>query len=183
MQRFGKRLFRILFLLTIVFVPAALGQLTEIENKLPKNVPLKIEFKNYDKENWLRDLEIKVTNTGNKPIYYLALTLWLDATYPENLGPGSGKQQVISFEFGDLRKFYSTEGKYLAGLDDPAINPGDFYVFTVPENTLKNRELLEQRADFRDPQRGELEHSFTNFGDGTGILKGGTPFSKKKDDI
>ena len=58
-------------LLVIIFSSNnSFGQLLEIENKIPKNVPIKIEFEHQDSEDWARDLEIKVTNTGKKPIYF-----------------------------------------------------------------------------------------------------------------
>src|SRR5258705_1606336 len=51
------------------------------ENKIPPQVPLKVKIKK-DKEekaldpnnkNWFRDIEIEVTNTSDKPIYFLSL--------------------------------------------------------------------------------------------------------------
>ena len=39
---------------------------------LPKHVPLKIKAKNIKSKKWAHDLEIEVTNTSNKPIYYLS---------------------------------------------------------------------------------------------------------------
>lgn len=165
-----------LVIMCAVFVSGAFGQLTEIKNKLPKNVPLKVEFKNYDKENWWHDLEIKVTNTGNKPIYYLSMYLWLDSTYPENVGPGSGKQMAISFDFGDLRRFFSSTNGEVAALDDPAIRPGESYTFKVDDGTVKGWDLLKNQLRFSEPESAELTHGWTNFGDDTGILPGGTPW-------
>jgi hypothetical protein len=150
------------------------GQLTEIENKLPKIVPLEVEFKNYDKENWWHDLEIKVTNTGKRPIYYLSLYLWLDANYPQNVGPGSGKQMAIYFEFGDIKRFFSTSNGEMARPDDPAILAGESYTFTVGDNYIKGWDLLKKSGSFAEPVKGKLEHGFTNFGNGTGLEPGGT---------
>ncbi|HYO07026.1 MAG TPA: hypothetical protein VER14_08580, partial [Phototrophicaceae bacterium] len=42
-----------------------------IINSVPEKLPLKIEFINLDKEDFLNELEIKVTNTGDKAIYSL----------------------------------------------------------------------------------------------------------------
>jgi hypothetical protein len=164
----------LLVLLTVAPEHRALGQLARIDNKIPKSVPLEVEFKNYDKKDWWRDLEVKVTNTGKKPIYYLWLILWLDAT------DQNGKQRAISFKFGDVGKFYSTSNEEVAKADDPAILPGETYVFTADSSAVKFWNLLQRRGAFAEPQKGVLDHGFTSFGDGTGLLAGGTLFSQKK---
>jgi hypothetical protein len=51
----------------------------QLEDAIPKHVPIKVKikaekekaFKDLHNEKWLRDLEIEVTNTGTKPIYFL----------------------------------------------------------------------------------------------------------------
>src|SRR5438270_12982326 len=92
----SSRAARRLLLLFFLFVAAVFliqGVLTlgvaqsteerELKDKTPTHVPIKIKikaekeklFKDVTNENWLRDLEIEVTNTGNKPIYYIGLTI------------------------------------------------------------------------------------------------------------
>lgn len=164
----------------LVLVPLASeqnvwGQLSEIENQIPKNVPVKVEFKNYESEKWVHDLEIEVTNTGKKPIYYLKMILWLDVT-----NPVSGRQRAFSFKFGDIRKFYSIDNGETAGPDDPAILPNESYTFKIDPGSVKGFDMGKKRSDFIEPRTANFEHSFTSFGDGTGILKGGTPFQQKK---
>ena len=53
------------------FVGNLSGQGIVLENKLPKSVPLKIEFSGNDNLSWWYDIEVKVTNKGKKPIYFL----------------------------------------------------------------------------------------------------------------
>lgn len=56
------------------------------ENTIPKAVPIKVKikkekqqsFRDLKNEKWLRELEIELTNTGEKPIYYLDLLLVSD---------------------------------------------------------------------------------------------------------
>src|SRR5438046_8804641 len=51
----------------------------QVENKIPKHVPITIKlkkekekaFKDIKNEKWLQDFELEVTNTSNKPIYFL----------------------------------------------------------------------------------------------------------------
>ena len=61
-----------------ISVSLAHAQLEQIETRIPKNVPIKVEFKNYESTNWVHNLEIIVTNSGKKPIHFLFLSLTLD---------------------------------------------------------------------------------------------------------
>ncbi len=53
------------------------------ENKIPAHIPIKIKikkekeesFKDLKNEKWLREFELEVTNTGDKPIYYLEIVM------------------------------------------------------------------------------------------------------------
>jgi hypothetical protein len=55
------------------------------ENKIPAHIPIKIKikkekeesFKDLKNEKWLREFELEVTNTGDKPIYFLYIMLGL----------------------------------------------------------------------------------------------------------
>src|SRR2546423_13624686 len=55
----------------------------EIEDKIPKHLPIKIKikkekekaFKDLKNDNWMRDVEFEVTNTGDKPIYFLYIVV------------------------------------------------------------------------------------------------------------
>lgn len=49
----------------------------EFRTGLPKHIPLKIHAKNVNSKKWANDLEIEVTNTSNRPIYYFDLILHL----------------------------------------------------------------------------------------------------------
>ena len=171
---FLSLLIYVVILLSVAPEQRVLSQLSSIENKIPRSVPLKIGFKNYDKENWWRDLQITAANTGNKPIYYLWLILWLDTT------DGNGKQRALSFKCGNVEKFYSTSNEETAREGDVAILPGETYIFMLDSSSVKFWNLLKQRDVFSEPRKAVLDHGFTSFGDGTGLLAGGTPFSQKK---
>lgn len=157
-------------LLLFVVVSPLLGQLTEIESKLPKSVPMKVEFKNYDKETWWHDLEIEVTNNERKPFYYLDLGLWLDITNDE------GKPYGLSLSYGDTGRFFSATNGETANPGDPAILPGQSYIFKIGKNYVKNWDIRKNLGRFVEPHHAELTHGWTNFGDGTGLLPSGTPW-------
>jgi hypothetical protein len=55
----------------------------EVLDKIPKHLPIKVKvrkperLKDAQNEDWLGELEVEVTNTGTKPIYYLRIHLAL----------------------------------------------------------------------------------------------------------
>src|SRR6266436_81469 len=67
----------------------------QVENKIPKHVPITIKlkrekekaFKDLKNEKWLQDFELEVSNTSNKPIYFLLLWLELPDTKGYNNNP------------------------------------------------------------------------------------------------
>ncbi|MGB7209517.1 MAG: hypothetical protein WBD27_12710 [Pyrinomonadaceae bacterium] len=160
--------------LTAALSPLVLGQLTEIKYTFPKSVPLEVKFKHYDKENWWHDLEIKVTNTGKKPIYFLDLGLWFDITNEK------GNPYGITIGFGDVRRFFSTTNGEIAKEGDPAILPKESYTFRIGDNYVRGWDLRKKLGTFVEPRTAKLEHGFTNFGDGTGLEPGGTPWRTAK---
>src|SRR5437868_6895470 len=75
----------------------------EIEDKIPKHLPIKIKikkekekaFKDLSNDNWMRDVEFEVTNTGDKPIYFLRFEIvLLDVTAP------NGTNIAFPFDYG-----------------------------------------------------------------------------------
>lgn len=73
-----------------------------IEDQIPPGVPIEVEIKNIKTDSLLRDIEIKVTNTAKKPIYFLELGIVL----PDNLSPDGypiafplryGRPELIKF--------------------------------------------------------------------------------------
>lgn len=169
----ARHLFGLTFLLLIFFLSceSVFSQLTKIENKIPKNAPIKVEFRHVDSENWVRDLEVKVTNVGKKPIYYLYLLIILDVKTEDGASKG------FTFHFGNGKTLYSTEG--LAKPDDSAILPDESNIFRIDKDTADAWDLGTRRSNFVVPRSAELVLGWLNFGDGTGIDGGGTTFKKK----
>lgn len=74
----------------------------EVETKIPKHVPIKIKlktekeraFKDLKNANWQRDFELEVTNTSDKPIYFLEL--WVE--YPEVI-TGNGHRLGVPLRY------------------------------------------------------------------------------------
>lgn len=140
----------------------------ELEDRIPKHLPIKVKirtekekaFKNLENSAWLRDLEIEIRNTGNKPIYFLLVALHL----PES--PIGESHEVISLGYGRsaLSKF---EEKILP--DDVPIRPNETYILRVPEKLAVAWQR--HRNETGSPRITKLWLSFhlLNFGDGTGF--------------
>ena len=148
--------------------PSLFGQLT-IEKKIPKNVPIQIEFVNDDSPNWFRDLNIKVTNVGNKPIRFLFLDLVLD-TLAED-----GHRWGFPLTFGNRSLYSTTE---LAKSTDISLQPSETYTFKIDSPTADAWELRLSKVGLVERCGAQLRLGWLNFGDGTGIKGGGTPFKK-----
>lgn len=148
------------------------GQLTKVENKIPKSVPIKVEVKNYDSENWVEDLEIKVTNIGDKPIYFLILNLITDVTAQD--GVPIGFPFIYGQENPDL---YSEDG--IAKETDKSIAPNKSYTFKNSKFRVESW-ALGRHLRIGDPQTAQIRFGWLSFGDGTGVKGGGKPYISKK---
>lgn len=170
---YTKYTFSVVFLTLVVFFADqnVLGQLIEIENKIPKNVPIKVEFENQDSSDWAQELEIKVTNTGKKPIYFLLLFLIMK------------EEELDGFPVGYALRYGSdhlySSGESLAQDEDSAILPNESHIFKIEKNTAEARKGKREKDGFSDDiQKATLKLALLNFGDGTGIMSNGVTFKK-----
>jgi hypothetical protein len=165
------------FMVKVVLVPG-IAQSTEereLEDKIPKHLPIKVKikkekekaFKDLNNEKWVRDFELEITNTGNKPIYYLSLLIVMpEIVAPWQIGPDVNKMG-FSIHYG-RRERYNTETK--AEPDDVAIKPGETYVFTFSGDKQIDWERFRQRENKPDPKKLILYFQLLSFGDGTGFV-------------
>lgn len=139
-----------------------------VEDKLPKHLPIKIKikaekekaFKDLNNDRWIRDLEIEVKNTGNKPIYYLVVLVDL----PE-LRVGESNL-LFDLRFGD-KKFMNFAAD--AKPEDLSLKPGETYVFKIEAGNELDWENFRRGKDWPKPKRFELLFQELSFGDGTGF--------------
>ena len=104
------------------------------ENKIPSQVPLKVKIKkdkeekalNPENKDWFRDIEIEVTNTSDKPIYFLSL----DVRMPDVLTDG-GIMVAFPLRYGRV-EFYDHNTKPLP--EDVPIAPKATYTFTFEDD-------------------------------------------------
>jgi hypothetical protein len=141
----------------------------ELQDTTPKHLPIKIKikkekekaFKDLKNEKWVRDLELEVTNTGDKPIYLLHFTLELPEITDET---GYNRDFVLHYgraELGDI--------KTKAAPDDVPIKPGETYVFKIGRGQVLGWESSVRRHNWPQPKKVVLEFGTLTFGDGTGF--------------
>jgi len=147
------------------------------ESKLSKQIPLKVRIKK-DKEaaaldprnkNWFRDIEIEVTNTSNKPIYYLGLNIVTDVRNEDML------PMVFPLRWGRPEL---ADVKVKPGPNDIHIKPNATQVLTFPthivslldENDKHEWEAWRAKHNNSDPMKLEVAIESLIFGDGSGIV-------------
>lgn len=142
----------------------------EVVDKIPKHLPIKIKVKkekegkvkDLKNEDWIGDLEVEVTNTGTKPIYFLEIDLFMpDVFSPNGVNIGCvlryGRVELISFR-EPLRP------------DDVPIKPGEVVVLTVPAAKVEGWKRGRAKGTLTNPKKFELLFLHMSFGDGTGFM-------------
>lgn len=151
-----------------------------IEDKIPKHVPIKVKlkaekeakFKDLNNSDWVRDFELEVKNTSNKPIYFLELWLMLPETISENNNP-----IAFSLRFGRV-DFIHFNTRPLA--TDIPIQPGETYTLSIPEKWQQGWREFKLRRNEHDPKKLKIELVHMSFGDGTGFDGGGEAYPYRK---
>lgn len=129
---------------------------------IPKHLPLKFEVKNLNSDRWVYDLEIEVTNTSTKPIYFLDFFM----TIPGYKDPITGNQPGFWFRYGRIELVSFSES---LRPDDVPIAPGETHAFKISEGLAKGWEDQSKREGRPEPKLLNLQFSGLNFGDGTGF--------------
>ncbi|MEK6282323.1 MAG: hypothetical protein AABN95_18350 [Acidobacteriota bacterium] len=139
----------------------------EFEDSIPKHLPIKIkirkekerEFKDLNNERWVRDFVLEVTNTGDKPIYFLSLNLWSDVK------GASGKFLVFGLVFGQIEL---GDIRVKAQPGDMSIKPGETYGFPIHPGQVEAWESMNRRENRPPVKKLRAEFDMMSFGDGTG---------------
>ena len=140
----------------------------EVVEKIPKHLPIKVKIKKPEKlkdaknEDWLGDIELEVTNTGTKPIYYLYISLHL----PDVFAP-TGHPFSLGFKYGRSELIALSEP---VRPDDVPLRPGEVVVLKVPAEQAELWRRGRAKGDRPNPKKIELIFRNLNFGDGTGFI-------------
>jgi hypothetical protein len=150
------------------------GRTAKVAKQPANNAIAVTAIRNLGEESWLKSLEIEVRNISSVP-FLLVLVVLPDVkrTAPN----GALVPQVIVLTYGqeDLRD------ERPATAEDLPINPGERYVFKIPEN---DRNALESELANGIVTELSLKRIFisvdtVSFGDGTGFSPG-RPFTTKR---
>lgn len=138
------------------------------ENKIPSHIPIKIKikkekeksFKDLKNEKWLREFELELTNTGDKPIYFLYITMDTEVKFD-----GSGPEIVFPLTYGraELGDIVTK-----ATSDDVPIKPGETIVLDVGSPDAWEQGVREKR--WPEAVKFKAEIQLLSFGDGTGYF-------------
>jgi hypothetical protein len=141
----------------------------KLENLIPKHVPLGIkirkekekEFKDLSNERWARDLEVEVTNTGDKPIYEFYLNLVLD------IKDSSGQKLVAPIYYGRAEL---GDHRVRATKDDVPLKPGESCILKIHPGQLSAWDTIRRQDSWPHPKKVSVEFQLLSFGDGSGLM-------------
>lgn len=173
----------IVLFVTLGLVQSASTQVTKrsFENKIPSHVPIKIKIKKEKEEkaldinnkNWFRDIEIEVTNTSDKRIYFLSLNLELADLAPDR--PNALRTFFLGYGRGE---FYEQNTKPIP--EDIPIEPKATHTFIIDENQRNGFEKWRSQNNGRDTFKLQISINHLSYGDGTGFTTlGAIPFPFK----
>ena len=149
-------------------------------DKIPKHLPIKIKVKKPEKlkdeknEEWLGELEVEVTNTGTKPIYFLQIFIDLSDVFASN-----GLNIAFPIEYGRGELISLSEP---VRSDDVPVLPGGVIVLKVPAVDVDGWNRGRAKGELTNPKKVEFFFHYINFGDGTGFVgTGGKPLPDRKE--
>ncbi|HVG34205.1 MAG TPA: hypothetical protein VM911_14035 [Pyrinomonadaceae bacterium] len=140
----------------------------EFIDKLPKHLPIKVKIKkekekavkDLSNEKWPRDLELEITNTGEKPIYFLKMLILTGVRGLEGVERGF-PVQYGSIALGPVR--------FKSRPEDVPLNPGETFVYKLSDSLVESWERAQQRDNRPDATKLVLVLQALSFGDGTGF--------------
>ena len=142
----------------------------KIETRIPAHLPIKVKFKYDEKlkdlknENWLGDLEVEVTNTGTKPIYYLYIQLLLPDVVTDDQAVTKTVGYTLEYGRGELVDFSEPVRS-----DDVPIKSGESAVLKVNTNLVPTWKQLRAKGRYLNPGKIQFWFEELNYGDGTGF--------------
>ncbi|HMG73755.1 MAG TPA: hypothetical protein VK582_09655 [Pyrinomonadaceae bacterium] len=148
-----------------------------LENRISEQVPIKVRirrekekgFRDLENENWARDLEIEVKNTGDKPIY----ALYFHLLVPEAKIQTDYQSFGIVFGRVGLSKWEERPTP-----EDVPIKPGETIILKIEETQLRGWDQARGLGLVPKKIYGvRLVLQDLSFGDGTGF-DGGAPWPR-----
>ena len=156
----------------------------KLEDKVPRHLPFSVKlktekeksFKDQQNVKWVRDLELEIKNTGDKPIYFIQFAL-----VPDFGKAPTERTLALTIQYGRDKLV----GFETATAEDVPIRPGEKVCLKVRDMEIEGwdhfKEVEHWPEEWSKPKRVSLEFVELNFGDGTGFEGGdGTPREGRK---
>jgi hypothetical protein len=128
---------------------------------IPKHIPITVEVRNLDKDDWLSEFEIEITNIGEKPIYFLSFVLIL----PDSKD-SSGVPTGFPIRYG-RSELYVYENK--VNSEDIPLKVGESSVLKLSEKSVKNWKKAKNSFNMQESKVIQLSFQMLRFGDGSGF--------------
>jgi hypothetical protein len=160
-----------LLLLLTFSVVAVIAQEPEqrLINKVQKYIPLKIEIVHGDINSKIEDIKIKITNTSEKPVYFLHFDIsTLDNSAGGIKSLSGGGYSLKSFSYGDMK--FGRKSKLKEESDEVFLKKGDHVTFDISKVLADAfvRMLNENGVDAH--YRLFIIFQWLSYGDGTGFM-------------
>ena len=164
-----------LFLIGLSISAIAQNEKLVIINQVPEHLPLKVSIRTNETESKNENVEIEITNTGDKFIYFL----YLNVSTIQKFSTGGLSYAVSLLYYGRMELIDNSE---LAVEGDEFLKPDESVIFKIKKTKFEKIKNLSSQAQGREVlPKYILRFQFLNFGDGTGYIStGGTPIGKKK---
>jgi hypothetical protein len=142
-----------------------------------RKIPVRLtSVRNLDTEDWLKEMEIEIENTSNRPVYYVQLVISFPDVSKRREVDGVPRGLVTTVQYG--RKEFSMHPGELAKAEDIPIQPGEKVILKLaPEHYegLK-RHLSQHNLPESVVKRLRVRVDELSFGDGSGYRVGSVPF-------
>lgn len=139
-----------------------------IINTIPSKVPLKVKIINGEMSTPLDEMEIRVTNSGDKPIYFIQLSMASAEEFAPRNRVGLTSFQIGNSELGDFAISQSLiEEKKKRS--EP-FEPGATRIFRVDKKLVGPFWDLMNEKGYSNSARIVLQLNILTFADGTGYM-------------
>src|SRR5205085_8136367 len=133
----------------------------KVKNLIPSHIPIKVKIKHLEITKKMREIEIEVTNTAAKPIYYINQWLFLTGERSDNNAYIAMQFRYGRVELSDFQTEVTSE--------DVPLNPGETIVLKMLDDQAEWWEEFRVRRNRPNPFDFELKFSRLVFGDHTGF--------------
>src|SRR5215213_7208239 len=110
------------------------GKEKTLEVKIPKHLPIKVKVKNLNSKRWVHDLEVEVTNTSEKPIYFLDFEIIPLAVDPLLAVEPLSATAIIPLRYGRIEL---VDFRTPIESTDVPIQPGETSILKIDEVSAK----------------------------------------------